>query len=139
MLITIEEKDNKLKVNLSEDITWTIALQMLAATLKNLAVATVERVTVNQAAELKLTKAQALDVRNSVKEDVADMLNFAISNVLNDICPKDPNLQVTEVAIATIENEIIHYAKDNNLTLKKALEHYEEKLKEHPYYAGKVS
>lgn len=139
MLITIEEKNDKLKVNLSEDVTWPTALQMLASTLKNLAVATVEKVVVNQAGAKSLSKKQALAVRDSVKEDVADMLNFAFSNILNDICPKDPNLQISEVAIATIENEIIHYAADNHVTIKKALEHYEEKLKEHPHYAGKVS
>lgn len=133
MLITIEEKDNKLNVQLSKDVTWTAALRMLVSTIRNLALTTIDHIVTTQTGQVKkLTKKQALSIRDEVKADVADMMNFAFSNILNEICPKDPDLQISEIAIATIENEIIDYAAEHKITLKQALQEYEKKLESHP-------
>ena len=140
MLIAIENKEGKMSLQLSEGITWPDACLMLTSALKALAVKAIEQVTVQQTPHLKKrTKANMKALQASVASDVADNINYAISNILEELSPKDPDLVLSEVAIATIENEIIHYAKDNHVSIQKAIEHYEEKLKEHPNYAGEMS
>lgn len=147
MLITIEFKDGALKLHMSNDITWPQALLMLLSTIHNLALTTVDQVVKQQIEESakvpssgsnkgskakKLSKKDIQALTTEVKADVADMINAGISNVLEDISPRDPDLMLTEVAIATMENEIIHKAATEGKTLKQALKEYEAELAKSP-------
>lgn len=128
MHILISKNNNEFSVSFSDDLTWPDACQLLTSALRGLALKAIDSVTKANAAKNKLSKSKALELRRSVTEDVADNINYAISNILDEIAPKDPDLQLSEVAIATMENEIIHYAHDNHLTMKQALKEYEERL-----------
>lgn len=136
MLITLEEKDGKLNVNLSGDITWVQALRMLLSAIDNLAHTTVDMVVKNQLSNTKKpSKKAAMALTKEVSSDVADMINEGTSFILNKLCPRDPDLQLTEVAIATMENEIIHKAKAEGKPLKQVLKEYQDNLiatSEHP-------
>ena len=136
MHILISKNNNDFSVSFSDDLTWPDACQLLTSALRGLALKAIDHTTKATTSQTKLTKAKALELRKSVTEDVADNINYAISNILDEISPKDPDLQLSEVAIATMENEIIHYAYDNHLTMKQALKEYEERLlKESKYVA----
>lgn len=129
--ITIEElEDEKLSVDLSEGMTWPKACLMICSTLSNLADTAVDTVFKNLPEAV-----QTPDTKKDVSGDIADMINYAVSNILNRLSPKDPDLQLSEVAIATMENEIIHYAHSANISMKEAIKHYESQLAKRPYAA----
>lgn len=123
--ITITDNDGKLKVDLSDGINWPTACLMLFSTISNLADTTVETI---------CSSVPDTD-RTEVAADIADMINFAASNILDRLSPKDPDLQLSEVAIATMENEIIHRAAERKIPIEQALKEYEEELSKSPYAA----
>lgn len=125
--IIIEENEGKVSLSLSA-VPWPTALLMLSSTIKQLATITIDQVT------------KDYDIpRDEVAGDVADQINYAISNVLTTIAPPDPDLQLSEVAIATMENEIIHYAADKHIPIEQALKEYEESLLSNSKYAAEPS
>lgn len=136
MFIAITEENNKVTLSMSEDLHWTDACLLLCTALKSLAFRTKDAIIKTLAAkDPKATKAHLKALSDEVSGDIADTINFAVSNILNELSPKDPDLQLSEIAIATMENEIIHYAADHHISIKKALKEYEDKLKESKYAA----
>lgn len=136
--ILISEKDNKITLSLSEGLTFSDIAQLLSSALHQIAKSTVIKLTesyITSHRDTVKTKRQKEAVRLSVQEDIADMLNFAFSNVLNDICPKDPDHQLSEVAIATMENIIINNAANNKVSIEEALADLEANLANSKYAA----
>lgn len=119
--IVITEHEGKVGLALSPDMGWELALNMLVSTIRSLANLTVDMA----AAKHRSGKAE---VRRNVSADLADNINFAISNVLNELSPRDPDAQLSEMAIATLENEIIHRASKKHITLQQALSELENEL-----------
>lgn len=126
--ITIEDNDGKLNVELSEGMTWPTACLMLFSTISNLADSTVDAV-------YKSLPKKSKSVKKEIAADIADMINFAATNILERLSPKDPDLQLTEVAIATMENEIIQKAAKEKKDIKTALKEYEAELLKSPFAA----
>lgn len=125
--ITIE--DNKLNLEIDGSITWPEACLALMSTVKNLAQTTVAHLAEDN--ELTPEQTQAL------LEDVADQINFAASNVLNDLVPPKPDQQLSEAAIAAAENIIIKEAASRKISIEDAIAQAEELLR--PYLHGSPS
>ena len=121
--ITITVSDGKLSLELDGSITWPEACLALMSTIGNLAKTTVAN----------LTKDNNLSDEQSqiLLEDVANQINFAASNVLNDLVPPKPDQQLSEAAIAAAENIIIREAAKQHMTIEEAITKAEELLK--PY------
>ena len=129
--IHITEQDGKVTLAFEGSVTFPLALQMIFTALKNIATVTAEA-TYNSLE--KKTPACMREIRG----DIADEINAQATGLLEQFCPKDPDLELSEVAIATIENEIIAYAKRNNLSIKQAVKQYQDHLlAESPYSAEK--
>lgn len=128
--ITITDNDGKLNVELTDGLTWPTACLMLFSTISNLAETTVDVVYNSLPDDKKST-----EVKEEIAADIADMINYAASNILNKLSPKDPDLQLSEIAIATMENEIIQKAAKEKKSIKQALKEYEAKLLKSPYAA----
>lgn len=121
IIITISE--DKLNLDIEGSITWPEACLALMSTLGNLAKTTVANLTKDN----NLTEEQS----QILLEDVADQINFAASNVLNDLVPPKPDQQLSEAAIAAAENIIIKEAAKHNMPIEEAITKAEELLK--PY------
>lgn len=121
IIITISE--NKLNLELKGSITWPEACLALMSTLGNLAKTTVANLTKDN----KLTEEQS----QILLEDIANQINFAASNVLNDLVPPKPDQQLSEAAIAAAENIIIREAAKKKMSIEEAIVKAEELLK--PY------
>ena len=121
IIITVSE--GKLSLELDGSITWPEACLALMSTIGNLAKTTVAN----------LTKDNNLSDEQSqiLLEDVANQINFAASNVLNDLVPPKPDQQLSEAAIAAAENIIIREAAKQNMPIEEAIVKAEELLK--PY------
>ena len=121
--ITITVSDGKLSLELDGSITWPEACLALMSTIGNLAKTTVAN----------LTKDNNLSDEQSqiLLEDVANQINFAASNVLNDLVPPKPDQQLSEAAIAAAENIIIREAAKQHMPIEEAIVKAEELLK--PY------
>ena len=121
--ITITVSDGKLSLELDGSITWPEACLALMSTIGNLAKTTVAN----------LTKDNNLSDEQSqiLLEDVANQINFAASNVLNDLVPPKPDQQLSEAAIAAAENIIIREAAKQHMSIEEAIIKAEELLK--PY------
>ena len=121
--ITITVSDGKLSLELDGSITWPEACLALMSTIGNLAKTTVAN----------LTKDNNLSDEQSqiLLEDVANQINFAASNVLNDLVPPKPDQQLSEAAIAAAENIIIREAAKQHMSIEEAIVKAEELLK--PY------
>lgn len=121
--ITIVISEGKLSLELDGSITWPEACLALMSTIGNLAKTTVAN----------LTKDNNLSDEQSqiLLEDVANQINFAASNVLNDLVPPKPDQQLSEAAIAAAENIIIREAAKQHMTIEEAITKAEELLK--PY------
>lgn len=121
--ITITVSDGKLSLELDGSITWPEACLALMSTIGNLAKTTVTN----------LTKDNNLSDEQSqiLLEDVANQINFAASNVLNDLVPPKPDQQLSEAAIAAAENIIIREAAKQHMPIEEAIVKAEELLK--PY------
>lgn len=121
--ITITVSDGKLSLELDGSITWPEACLALMSTIGNLAKTTVAN----------LTKDNNLSEEQSqiLLEDVANQINFAASNVLNDLVPPKPDQQLSEATIAAAENIIIREAAKQHMTIEEAITKAEELLK--PY------
>lgn len=121
--ITITVSDGKLSLELDGSITWPEACLALMSTIGNLAKTTVAN----------LTKDNNLSDEQSqiLLEDAANQINFAASNVLNDLVPPKPDQQLSEAAIAAAENIIIREAAKQHMTIEEAITKAEELLK--PY------
>ena len=121
--ITITVSDGKLSLELDGSITWPEACLALMSTIGNLAKTTVAN----------LTKDNNLSDEQSqiLLEDVANQINFAASNVLNDLVPPKPDQQLSEAAIAAAENIIIREAAKQHMSIEDAIIKAEELLK--PY------
>ena len=121
--ITITVSEGKLSLELDGSITWPEACLALMSTIGNLAKTTVAN----------LTKDNNLSDEQSqiLMEDVANQINFAASNVLNDLVPPKPDQQLSEAAIAAAENIIIREAAKQHMTIEEAIVKAEELLK--PY------
>lgn len=128
--ITILENNGKVTIDLSEGLTFTTSLQMLLSAIRFLAKKTADIISKD------LKKSKASKTHEEVCSDIADMINFGISNILEELSPKDPDLQLSEVAIATMENEIIQEAANRHLPMKKVLQEYESRVKHSPFYAN---
>lgn len=129
MLITIELKDNKLNVSMSDDTTYVDAILALASTIQNVTNTIIdEAVKKTAASKKKLTKKQATALRDELAGDLADRLNFLFTNVLESVCPKSSEMNLSEIAIATMENEILNYAAEHKIPLKDAIKEYEARL-----------
>lgn len=102
-----------------QDMSWFDALLMLCSTMGYLAERTAQMVTDGIKKDNPDIKKE--DIMRDIKMDIADQINYCVSNVLNVLSPKDPDLQLSEVAIATCENIIIQYAAANNMDIKDAL------------------
>ena len=121
--ITITVSDGKLSLELDGSITWPEACLALMSTIGNLAKTTVANLTKDN--DLSEEQSQIL------LEDVANQINFAASNVLNDLVPPKPDQQLSEAAIAAAENIIIREAAKQHMTIEEAIVKAEELLK--PY------
>ena len=121
--ITITVSDGKLSLELDGSITWPEACLALMSTIGNLAKTTVANLTKDN--DLSEEQSQIL------MEDVANQINFAASNVLNDLVPPKPDQQLSEAAIAAAENIIIREAAKQHMTIEEAIVKAEELLK--PY------
>lgn len=121
--ITITVSDGKLSLELDGSITWPEACLALMSTIGNLAKTTVANLTKDN--DLSEEQSQIL------LEDVANQINFAASNVLNDLVPPKPDQQLSEAAIAAAENIIIREAAKQHMTIEEAITKAEELLK--PY------
>lgn len=121
--ITITVSDGKLSLELDGSITWPEACLALMSTIGNLAKTTVANLTKDN--DLSDEQSQIL------LEDVANQINFAASNVLNDLVPPKPDQQLSEAAIAAAENIIIREAAKQHMTIEEAITKAEELLK--PY------
>lgn len=121
--ITIVISEGKLSLELDGSITWPEACLALMSTIGNLAKTTVTN----------LTKDNNLSDEQSqiLLEDVANQINFAASNVLNDLVPPKPDQQLSEAAIAAAENIIIREAAKQHMPIEEAITKAEELLK--PY------
>ena len=121
--ITITVSEGKLNLELDGSITWPEACLALMSTIGNLAKTTVAN----------LTKDNNLSDEQSqiLLEDVANQINFAASNVLNDLVPPKPDQQLSEAAIAAAENIIIREAAKQHMSIEEAIIKAEELLK--PY------
>lgn len=121
--ITITVSEGKLSLELDGSITWPEACLALMSTIGNLAKTTVAN----------LTKENNLSDEQSqiLLEDVANQINFAASNVLNDLVPPKPDQQLSEAAIAAAENIIIREAAKQHMPIEEAITKAEELLK--PY------
>lgn len=121
--ITITISEGKLSLELDGSITWPEACLALMSTIGNLAKTTVAN----------LTKDNNLSDEQSqiLLEDVANQINFAASNVLNDLVPPKPDQQLSEAAIAAAENIIIREAAKQHMPIEEAITKAEELLK--PY------
>ena len=121
--ITITVSEGKLSLELDGSITWPEACLALMSTIGNLAKTTVAN----------LTKDNNLSDEQSqiLLEDVANQINFAASNVLNDLVPPKPDQQLSEAAIAAAENIIIREAAKQHMSIEEAIIKAEELLK--PY------
>ena len=121
--ITITVSDGRLSLELDGSITWPEACLALMSTIGNLAKTTVAN----------LTKDNNLSDEQSqiLLEDVANQINFAASNVLNDLVPPKPDQQLSEAAIAAAENIIIREAAKQHMPIEEAIVKAEELLK--PY------
>ena len=121
--ITITVSEGKLSLELDGSITWPEACLALMSTIGNLAKTTVTN----------LTKDNNLSDEQSqiLLEDVANQINFAASNVLNDLVPPKPDQQLSEAAIAAAENIIIREAAKQHIPIEEAIVKAEELLK--PY------
>lgn len=121
--ITITVSEGKLSLELDGSITWPEACLALMSTIGNLAKTTVAN----------LTKDNSLSDEQSqiLLEDVANQINFAASNVLNDLVPPKPDQQLSEAAIAAAENIIIREAAKQKIPIEEAIVKAEELLK--PY------
>ena len=121
--ITITVSEGKLNLELDGSITWPEACLALMSTIGNLAKTTVAN----------LTKDNNLSDEQSqiLLEDVANQINFAASNVLNDLVPPKPDQQLSEAAIAAAENIIIREAAKQHMSIEEAIVKAEELLK--PY------
>lgn len=122
ILIELKE-DQSLCATVSGEISWETALRMLLSTIRHLA-----RKTADTIAQIKHkpVEQEYSAVYKEVAADIADEINFGISNVLEELSPKDPDLALTEKAIAGAENLIIHYAADHHMTIKEALDSVNE-------------
>ena len=129
-IILEENTTGKLAITVSKDLTWPQACLMLFGAVQHLADTTVD-LAYNMLPEDQQTK----EARSEIAADMADMINYAATNVLNELSPRDPDLQLTEVAIATMENEIIQKAAKEHKSLKEALKEYEAELAKSPYAA----
>lgn len=121
--ITITVSEGKLSLELDGSITWPEACLALMSTIGNLAKTTVANLTKDN--DLSEEQSQIL------MEDVANQINFAASNVLNDLVPPKPDQQLSEAAIAAAENIIIREAAKQHMTIEEAIVKAEELLK--PY------
>ena len=121
--ITITVSEGKLNLELDGSITWPEACLALMSTIGNLAKTTVAN----------LTKDNNLSDEQSqiLLEDVANQINFAASNVLNDLVPPKPDQQLSEAAIAAAENIIIREAAKQHMSIEEAIVKAEELLR--PY------
>ena len=121
--ITITVSEGKLNLELDGSITWPEACLALMSTIGNLAKTTVAN----------LTKDNNLSDEQSqiLLEDVANQINFAASNVLNDLVPPKPDQQLSEAAIAAAENIISREAAKQHMSIEEAIVKAEELLK--PY------
>lgn len=129
--IKITQSNDKINTNISGEVSFPDLTLMLFSALQGMALKTIDQVVerINPPAEHR----EAL--RTDVASDIADMINFAASNVLEKLSPKDPDLELTEIAIATMENQIIHKAAEEGKTIKEALKEYQEELLKSPYVA----
>lgn len=121
IIITISE--DKLNLDIEGSVTWPEACLALVSTLGNLAKTTVANLTKDN----NLTEEQS----QILLEAIADQINFAASNVLNDLVPPKPDQQLSEAAIAAAENIIIKEAAKQNMPIEEAITKAEELLK--PY------
>ena len=133
--ITITVKDNKASFSTEGCLSYTDTVLAVFSMLKAISEKTIDAATKGAIAKAKdsgarVNKDFSKEVQRSAREDVADILNYAASNILNDICPKDPDLQLSEAAIAGAENAIIKYAASHKLTLKQALKKVDKALAE---------
>ena len=118
--IIIKNDNDKVSVEVSSEMSWTLFIRMMASTIQYVAERTISQVSANPE---QMTPEDARAI-------VADQINFAISNVLESVSPKDPDLMLSEVAIAKMEDEIIKKAAAEGKTMKEALEEYEKELLE---------
>lgn len=141
MKITIEQtEDQKLAFTTDGGVDFESAILLLGSAILNISQVTLKNIRNAEIKEAKAkTKAQKQAIEEQAKSDIADRLNFMFSTILNDICPKDPSLALSEVAIATLENEIIDYAYNNHLSIPEALKHYEQGLQHSSVYAGNTT
>lgn len=118
--ITISEfSDQTGQISATGELNWPHALIMLSSAIRHFAYVTADQIT-----EI----GEGHWSREEVLGDIADMINNVVSNILNEISPKDPDLQLSEVAIATMENEIIHKAQKEHKPIKEALKEYQDNL-----------
>ena len=130
--LIITKENDKVSYTVEGDLSFTEAILLLFSVVQSAANKTIDGATKAALANIKKpqkpTKSLQKTIQQSVREDVADIINFAASNVLNTISPKDPSLQLTEEAIAGAENMIVLYAAEHGLTLKEALKEVDKIL-----------
>ena len=123
--IIIKNDNGKVSVEVSDEMSWTLFIRMMASTIQYVAEKTISQVSDHP----ELPEEERLSPEDA-RAMVADQVNFAMSNVLENICPKDPDLMLSEVAIAKMEDEIIKKAQAEGKTMKEALEEYQKELLE---------
>jgi len=113
---------DRIKLTFSPTVTWTIFIRAILATIRQFA-----KYTVETARKHFLQENPDLEFYEAVAYgDIADQINIGITNILNEISPRDPDLQLTEVALLYAENTIINDAAKRGITLKQALKEYEK-------------
>lgn len=129
--IKITLSNDKINTNISGEVSFPDLTLMLFSALRGMALKTVDQVV----ERIDPPKEHLEALRKDVASDIADMINFAASNVLNELSPKDPDLELSEIAIATMENQIIHKAAEEGKTIQEALKEYQDELLKSPYVA----
>lgn len=131
--LDINPDSEQVTVQISNGVTWTVALRALATVMHNLALKTAASAAEaaiedfkKQHPNKKVSASQRRSITREAKGDIADQINFAVSNILTELSPKDPDLQLSETVILACENQLIEYAKDNNLTLAQVIKQVNE-------------
>lgn len=114
--ITITIDDKKMGFQIQGDIGFSEIVQACMTTVLG--------------ASEQILKGVPQKQEQSAREDMGDMINSAVTYVLDKICPPNEDDQLTEVAILKAENEMVLEAASRKVPLSQVLKEHRERAQD---------